>query len=646
MADRNIKIALILSAIDNMSNVVNKAVSGLNKIKDTTDKLSKSSFAIGKGAGAVGVGLAGLLTIPVKAAADMEKMQIALRTSFMGSRLEAERAFDTINKFAAQTPYELEEVMQGFIKLKNMGLDPSNNALNAYGNTASAMGKSLNDMIEAVADAATGEFERLKEFGIRASSQGKFVTFTFQGVSTKVRKTSADIEKYLIGIGNTKFAGGIEDQSKSIYGQLSTLKDTLTMIASTIGKLMLPKINELFARIKPVIESIGAWVQRNPKLTEQIIKVTAGAMALSFAVSGVGFAFGGLMKVVSVTSAIMAGFGKVITFLAAPKMRLLRLLVRARQLFNLLSLAVINVGKAFAIAGKFLWKNPIILIIGVIAGAAYLIWKNWDWIKKNVFDPIAPYFKKVWDTIRTIFMAAVKFVGAIFLNFTPLGLVIKHWNKLSPYFNKIWNYTKTIFSGFWAWVKNLFLNYTPYGLIFKHWGKIKTFFSILWKAAKQPFIEIINWIFGLGAMFEKAGKKIMSSIWKGIKSAANMPFDEMVKAVGKVRNLLPFSPAKEGPLRDIHRIKLIETIAESIKPKALLDRMTGVTRQVFDFNGPRGGRPSPAGAGPAAGHVFNFEIKMSPGAPGSDVSQIKTEIEKAVLKALRTIQGNKERLSY
>ena len=48
----------------------------------------------------------------------------------------------------------------------------------AYGDTASAMGKSLDDMVEAVADAATGEFERLKEFGIRASKNGDRVSFT------------------------------------------------------------------------------------------------------------------------------------------------------------------------------------------------------------------------------------------------------------------------------------------------------------------------------------------------------------------------------------------------------------------------------------------------------------------------------------
>ena len=43
---------------------------------------------------------------------------------------------------------------------------------NLLPNTASAMGKIVEQFVEAVADASTGEFERLKEFGIKASSEG------------------------------------------------------------------------------------------------------------------------------------------------------------------------------------------------------------------------------------------------------------------------------------------------------------------------------------------------------------------------------------------------------------------------------------------------------------------------------------------
>jgi diaminopimelate decarboxylase len=69
----------------------------------------------------------------------------------------------------SETPFGLAQATQGFVKMKALGLDPTRAALTSFGNTASAMGKDLNQMIEAVADASTGEFERLKEFGIKAS---------------------------------------------------------------------------------------------------------------------------------------------------------------------------------------------------------------------------------------------------------------------------------------------------------------------------------------------------------------------------------------------------------------------------------------------------------------------------------------------
>src|SRR3546814_15278397 len=132
-----------------------------------------------------------------------------------GSTEAATAAFNQIKRFAASTPFDLKQVTTAFVKLKALGLDPSEAALESYGNTASAMGKSLNDFIEAVADASTGEFERLKEFGIKAKSEGDKVTFTFRGVATTVRRNAEDIEQYIQRIGNVPFAGALWDQPKN-----------------------------------------------------------------------------------------------------------------------------------------------------------------------------------------------------------------------------------------------------------------------------------------------------------------------------------------------------------------------------------------------------------------------------------------------
>ena len=165
---------------------------------------------------------------------EFQRLHTQLET-VTGSAKAGAQAFDLLRDFAAHTPFQLTEVVTAFAKLKAQGLDPSEAALRSYGNTAAGMGKSLDQMVEAVADAAVGEFERLKEFGIKARSQGDQVTFTFKGVSTTVKKESEDIQNYLRRIGEIDFAGGMERQMSNLDGAMSNLSDSWDNLMATIG---------------------------------------------------------------------------------------------------------------------------------------------------------------------------------------------------------------------------------------------------------------------------------------------------------------------------------------------------------------------------------------------------------------------------
>lgn len=233
---------------------------------------------------AVGAGLSLGVTAPIlglgaaaiNVAADFEVLETSLVTAFNGSEAAAKDALKSIIDFSAKTPFQVDEVASAFIKLKNLGLDPSEASLTSFGNTAAATGKSLDQVIEAVADAATGEFERLKEFGIKSKSEGDKVTFTFKGIATTVKKDSASIQKYLLNIGDTDFAGGMERQSKTFKGQLSTLKDALAQTGVEFGKIILEYIKPFVARIG---ELANSFKNLSPE-TKKII-VIFGAFAAS-----------------------------------------------------------------------------------------------------------------------------------------------------------------------------------------------------------------------------------------------------------------------------------------------------------------------------------------------------------------------------
>lgn len=196
-------------------------------VSSTTAGLSSLTGAAVKATGAItGLASAGAALSKLVSVSRQTDVLKASLVTMTGSMANANAAFDELSKFAASTPYALDQSVTAFTKLVSLGLTPSQKALTAYGNTAAAMGKDLNQMIEAVADATTGEFERLKEFGIKAKQQGDQVSFTFQGVTTTVAKNSAAIEGYLQGIGENNFAGAMSNRMATLDGAISNLSDS------------------------------------------------------------------------------------------------------------------------------------------------------------------------------------------------------------------------------------------------------------------------------------------------------------------------------------------------------------------------------------------------------------------------------------
>lgn len=156
--------------------------------------------------------------------------------SVTGSTNEAAEAFKYLNQLSQRMPETTSDVVRAFIKMKSLGLAPTEAGLLSFSNTASAMGKSLMDFIEAVADASTNEFERLKEFGIKSKQQGDKVSFTFQGVTTTIGKNSNEIVKYLEKIGMVQFAGAAANQMKTLDGEISNLSNSMDNFWRTLSK--------------------------------------------------------------------------------------------------------------------------------------------------------------------------------------------------------------------------------------------------------------------------------------------------------------------------------------------------------------------------------------------------------------------------
>lgn len=217
-----------------------KAVNELNRLANQGDQTESRVTRSMGGVKAAFLSIAGALGAGKMAGKLIEtERQTGILTSSLktvtGSAKDAQQAFEAIQVLASQLPESVGDVTTAFTKMANLGLDPSEAAIRSYSNTAAAMGKDLMQMIEAVADASTFEFERLKEFGIKAKQQGDNVSFTFQGVTTTVKKSSEEITGYLKGIGDVNFAGASADRMATLDGAISNLGDTWDGLFRTIN---------------------------------------------------------------------------------------------------------------------------------------------------------------------------------------------------------------------------------------------------------------------------------------------------------------------------------------------------------------------------------------------------------------------------
>jgi len=94
--------------------------------------MKKKAAVVAKGMGlalaavtGAAAGLAAVL-VPVQRQFDIMNGQLLTAT---GSTENAAHAMEALNKFAAQTPYDLEQAVIGFTKLVNLGLTPSERAM-------------------------------------------------------------------------------------------------------------------------------------------------------------------------------------------------------------------------------------------------------------------------------------------------------------------------------------------------------------------------------------------------------------------------------------------------------------------------------------------------------------------------------------
>jgi hypothetical protein len=342
-----------------------------------------------------GVGVLGRRLIETNK--NFQQLQASL-TTFTGSAQNGARAFQILQEFASKTPFSVQEVTSSFNILIARGIKPTVAELEAFGDIAAGSGKSFSQLAEAVADAAVGEFERLKEFGIKAGKENDKVVISFGGATQKIENNSASIIKALTGIAKTGFAGATERQAKTLSGAFSNFGDAVDAAAFAIGKQGLNK------EINRVTREFSKLITNNKQATRQIGSVLVKALKL--AERGLKFVGRNLEQI---------GNGLLIVFGA----RIIRRIANVAKGIYLFTKAILTSQIAVAIFSNLV-KSPkfFALFVGGLAaaGLALVAWR--EEIVSTINEA------RVFDTISDALSATQKRLGE------ALGLTTKDFDDL------------------------------------------------------------------------------------------------------------------------------------------------------------------------------------------------------------------------
>lgn len=408
-------------------------------------------------------------------------------------------------------------------------------------------------------------------------------------------------------IGEALLEGLFEDGKQGMAEFLDYLRNSegLKEWARETGETLRVAFESIIETVKTVID----WWSNLDGETKKMIGVFLG---IAVATGPVLLA---ISKIITVITTLISGFGLVkaaagivagaIGSISAPVLIVIGVITGLIALFTTLY----NKNETFRDLVNTVWetiKDTISTVIQAVSDFVMDIfggmvdWWNenneliletvsvvWETMQENitkVLDIIVPIIQAAWDVIKiatetvwniikTVIDTVIKVILGIIK--TVMQIITGDWkgawdtikNTVSTLLGGIKNIISNLLSGAFNIIKSILSNIknrfsnifnSLKGVVSNAFNKVKNAVSDGISKAYDKVIEFIS-------KFKDAGKNIVGAIADGIKGAIGKVTGAIGDVAQKVRDFLPFSPPKIGPLTDIMDVKWGPTIAGGIE---------------------------------------------------------------------------------
>lgn len=490
--------------------------------------------------------------------------------------------------------------VQGSGKLMTMELNMIEQGMPGF---AMAMSKSLNVTQEEFRSMVTaGEVSSDKFLDVMEDFAGEMSGAYASSWAGMVANTKSNI-----GIIGETILGGVFEQSKeSIASFLEFLRsDDLRAWAAETGVV----IGEAFSNIVESVKSaIDWWINLDDSTKGFITTMIGLSVAIGPALLIISKIVAAVMEVSRWFGIIKAGAALVAGAIGAISTPVLIVIGVISGLIALF-VTLYQSNEAFRDLVMLVWETIQLTISTVIQAISDFVMEIWgglvEWWNENS-ELIMSTVQVLWQTIQNIIMGVLNvlapFISAIWQGIK--NTIVAVWGVIRAYIetviNLIMGIIKTVmqlitgnWSGAWETIKNTVSNllsgilgiistllsaavavvgglldsiFAAFSSVFN--GVLDTVTGVLGSIGDvlgEGMSSAIDTVLGFVSKFKEAGGKIISSIADGIKGAIGKVTDAIGNVTQKIRDFLPFSPPKTGPLIDIMDVEWGSTIGSGIE---------------------------------------------------------------------------------